>query len=75
VNSCGLLLTMAFMFGGIGRQGGGFDACHVSRLASRFDGGCNRDALMGLPVGIFVGTLGIGDCSCMEHPICQLSLI
>ncbi len=33
---------MVFAVGQIGRQGGGFDACHVSGLASRFVGGCNE---------------------------------
>ncbi len=33
------------------------------------------DALVGLPAGILVGTLIIGDCSCMERMICLLSLI
>ena len=34
-----------------------------------------RDALMGLTVGISVGTLGIGACGCMERVICLLSLV
>ncbi len=34
-----------------------------------------RGALMGLPVGLSVGTLRTGDCSCMEHVICLLSSI
>ncbi len=32
-------------------------------------------ALTGLTVGIMVGTLGIGACSCMDHVICLLSLV
>jgi hypothetical protein len=31
--------------------------------------------LMGLTVGIYVGILGIGACSCMEHVIRLLSLV
>ncbi len=31
--------------------------------------------LMGLPVGLSVGTLGIGNCGCMKRIICLLSLI
>jgi hypothetical protein len=34
-----------------------------------------RGALMGLTVGISVGTLRIGACGCMEHVICLLSLV
>jgi hypothetical protein len=34
-----------------------------------------RGVLMGLPVGLLVGTLGTGDCCCMERVICLLSLI
>ncbi len=28
--------------------------------------------LMGLPVGLLVSTLGIGDCGCMEGVICLI---
>ncbi len=34
-----------------------------------------RSMLMGLPVGISVGTLKIGACGCMERMICLLSLV
>jgi hypothetical protein len=34
-----------------------------------------RDVLIGLTLGISMGTLGIGACSCMEHVICLLSLV
>jgi hypothetical protein len=32
-------------------------------------------ALIGLTVGMSLGTLGIGACICMEHVICLLSLV
>jgi hypothetical protein len=34
-----------------------------------------RGTLIGLTVGISVGTLGMGACVCMEHVICLLSLV
>ncbi len=34
-----------------------------------------QGALIGLTLGISVGTLGIGACSCMEHVICLLSSV
>jgi hypothetical protein len=34
-----------------------------------------RSALIGLAVGISVGTLEIGACSCMDHVICLLSSV
>jgi hypothetical protein len=34
-----------------------------------------RGALMGLPVGLLVGTPRTGDCDCMERVICLLSLV
>ncbi len=34
-----------------------------------------RGALIGLTVGITVGTLGIGACGCMDHVICLLSSV
>ncbi len=34
-----------------------------------------RGTLMGLTVGVSVGTLGIGACKCMERVICLLSLV
>ncbi len=34
-----------------------------------------QGALIGLAVGISVGTLGTGACGCMEHVICLLSLV
>ncbi len=34
-----------------------------------------KGALMGLPAGLLVDTLGIGDCGCMECVICLLSLV
>jgi hypothetical protein len=34
-----------------------------------------RGALIGLTVGMSLGTLGIGACICMERVICLLSLI
>jgi hypothetical protein len=32
-------------------------------------------ALIGFPVGISVGTLGIGACGCIDHVICLLSSV
>jgi hypothetical protein len=34
-----------------------------------------RGTLVGLTLGMSVGTLGIGVCSCMERVICLLSLV
>ncbi len=34
-----------------------------------------RGALIGLTLGMSVGTLGIGACGCMECVICLLSLV
>jgi hypothetical protein len=34
-----------------------------------------RGALMGLTLGISVGTLGMGACGCMERVICLMSLV
>jgi hypothetical protein len=34
-----------------------------------------QDTLIGLTIGISVGTLGIGACSCMEHVIYLLSSV
>jgi hypothetical protein len=34
-----------------------------------------QGTLIGLTVGISVGTLGIGACGCMEHVICLLSSV
>jgi hypothetical protein len=34
-----------------------------------------REVLIGLNVGMSVGTLGIGACGCMERVICLLSLV
>ncbi len=34
-----------------------------------------RGAVIGLTVGISVGTLGSGACGCMEHMICLLSSV
>ena len=45
---CGLPVTKAFAFGRVGRQGGGFDVWHMSGLASRFDGCCNKGHADGL---------------------------
>ncbi len=35
----------------------------------------SQGALIGFPVGISVGTLGIGACGCMDCAICPLSLV
>jgi hypothetical protein len=34
-----------------------------------------RGALIGVTVGIMVGTIGISACGCMDHVICLLSLV
>ncbi len=62
---CCLLLTMAFLFGQLGRQGDGF--------ANRFDGGCDKGRTDGFDSGI-IGRHPRNRCL-QVHGACDLSVV